>query len=293
MAAVVVAAHATPVEAGHRQVVGRAEFIALIVGVGALAIPTLISLAQFHWSTESGAHGPIILVSGLWLLWQGRKTLEFRPGEISPWWLLLLAPLLALYVYARSVSLLGTESAALYLTLVLLAFFYWGTAAVRRQWFAILYLGFLIKPPYSMVAELTQPLKIALSQLSVDLLQSLGYPIASSGVLIQIAQYELLVKQACAGLGSLITLLALGLLFVHLTRPARRAHSVLLLLAIIPVALLANLLRVIVLILLTYHFGDAVAQGFAHDVAGLATFALSLFGMLAVDRLLATIYRTR
>jgi exosortase len=105
-------------------------------------------------------------------------------------------------------------------------------------------------------------------------------------VLIQIAQYELLVKQACAGMGSLVTLMALGMLFIHLTRPPGRLHGMLLLLAVIPIALLANLLRVIILVLLTYHFGDAVAQSFAHDVAGVATFVLSLLGMLMFDRLL-------
>jgi exosortase len=134
---------------------------------------------------------------------------------------------------------------------------------------------------------MTQPLKIAISSVSVEILYALGYPIAGSGVLIQVAQYELLVKQACAGLGSLVTLMALGLLYVHLTQPPSRGRNLALILSIIPIALLANLLRVIILVLLTYHFGDVVAQSFAHDLAGIVTFALSMLGLVAFDQLLS------
>lgn len=257
-----------------------------MVAIAALLIPTLLSLGKQHWSTENGAHGPIILVSGGWLLWRERNHFHFRPGSVNSRWLLLLGPLLLVYALARSLNMLGTESAALYLTLVLLGFFYLSPSAMKRAWFPILYLGFLIKPPYSLLAELTQPLKIGLSQASVGLLHALGYPIAASGVLIQVAQYELLVKQACAGLGSLVTLLAIGLVYVHLTQPSTRQRNIALILAIFPIAVLANLLRVIILVLLTYHAGDAVAQSFAHDLAGVATFASSMLGLIAFDHLL-------
>ncbi len=60
----------------------------------------------------------------------------------------------------------------------------------------------------------------------------------------------------------------------------------LLLLAIVPIALVANLLRVIMLVLLTYHVGDGVAQSTAHDAMGVVTFALSMLGMFLLDQLL-------
>ena len=129
-------------------------------------------------------------------------------------------------------------------------------------------------------------MKIGISGASVKLLSMFGYPVAQSGVLIQMAQYELLVEQACAGLSSLFTLLALGLLYVNLTKPTARLHAILLLAAIIPIAMLANFLRVILLLLMTYHLGDGVAQSFAHDAAGLVTFSLSLLAMLLFDAFL-------
>lgn len=264
----------------------------LIAGVAALTLPTLYSLASIHWRTENGVHAPIILVSGVWLLWREREHIRFRPDSISRSWLLLVVPFLLLYTLSRSAGFLGAESAALWLTLALLGFAYWGPAVMRHIWFAVLYLGFLIKPPYGLVEEMTQPLKIAISQACVEFLHLLGYPIAASGVLIQIAQYELLVKQACAGLGSMFTLLAIGLLLIHLTR-LPRLRSLILVVAIIPVALLANFIRVLILVLLTFHMGDAVAQSFAHDMAGIVTFALSVGGLLGLHLMLERSWRTR
>lgn len=260
----------------------------LLIGLAALSLPTLFSLGTEYWTSDNGAHGPIILLSAIWLFWRERRKIHFRPGSIPTAWLAVsLPPLLLLYTYGRTFDVLFVESAALYAILVLLGLFYWGQRTMRRLWFAVLYAGFLVKPPSGIVAELTQPLKIWISETAVDLLHLAGYPIGNSGVSIQIAQYELLVQQACAGLGSIFTLLAICLLYLHVTKPADRVRSTVLIAAMIPIAVLANLLRVMLLILLTYHAGTGIAQGIAHDFAGLITFALAMAGMLIADALLS------
>lgn len=266
----------------------------LAAGLAALVLPTLLSLARNYWNTDNGVHGPIILVSGVWLLWRERDRIRLRPGSISPVWLAaFMPPLLLLYIYARSFGVLTAETASLYVLLVLLGLYYWSPEAMRRLWFAILYLGFLIKPPSGIVAQLTQPLKIWISQTAVTILHWLGYPVANSGVRIQIAQYEVLVQQACAGLGSIFSLLAIGLLYIHLSKRKLSVRSLLLIIGIVPIAMIANVLRVIILLLLTYHAGDAVAQSFAHEIAGLTTFALAILGMLALDAVLGLVQAKR
>jgi exosortase len=271
---------------GRLSVSGSAAILA--IGIAALVIPTLFTLAREYWTSDNGAHGPIILATGVWLLWREREHLQLRPRSIPTIWLaLLLPPILLLYVYGRSFGVLTVESGSLYATLVLLGLFYWGPRAMRRLWFPILYLAFVVKPPSGAVAELTQPLKIWISETAVTILQAFDFPVGRLGVRIQIAQYELLVQQACAGLGSIVSLLAIGLLYIHLTGPRDRTRTILLISGIIPVAVFANLLRVILLVLLTYYAGDGVAQSIAHDLTGLVTFGLSMFGMLALDRALS------
>ncbi len=259
----------------------------LLLGIAALLVPTLVSLGREYWSTDNGVHGPLILVSGAWLIWRERDRIRFRPGSIGLGWLVPILPmLLTVYTYGRVFGVLPIETAGLYAILVLLGFYYWGTKVMRRLWFALLYLAFLIKPPFTWTAELTQPLKIWLSGAAVSILHGLGYPVGNTGVTIQIAQYQLMVQQACSGLGSIFSLLAMGLLYLHLTSRRSTVHTAILLASILPLAIFANFVRVLGIILLTYYGGDKLGQSSAHEFMGLVTFALAILGMFALDKLL-------
>src|SRR6476469_4777920 len=96
------------------------------------------------------------------------------------------------------------------------AYLLFGGALIRTIWFPLIYLAFALPPPDTVVAAVTQPIKIAISDWAVSLLYLAGYPIANSGVIIQIGQYQLLVAAACAGLNSIVTLTALCLFYVYL-----------------------------------------------------------------------------
>jgi exosortase len=263
------------------------HMVVLLIGVAVLLIPTLVSLGSEYWTTDNGVHGPLILVSGAWLIWRERAAIHVRPGSIAVAWLVaFLPPLLLAYAYGRVFDVLPIESAALYAILLLLGLYYWGPRLMRRLWFAVLYLGFLIKPPFTWIAELTQPLKVWLSGTAVSILHGLGYPVGNTGVTVQIAQYALLVKQACSGLGSVFTLFAMCLLYIHLSGRRSAVHTGILVLAIMPLAVVANLVRVLGILLLTYYGGNALGQSAAHELTGLITFALAILGMFAVDNLL-------
>ena len=136
-----------------------------------------------------------------------------------------------------------------------------------------------------MVAAITQPLKIGISETAVSLLHSLGYPIASSGVTIQIANYQLLVAAACAGLNSIISLSAICLFYVYLRHRSDLTAFLIVGALIVPVAIFSNFIRVLVLVLITYYFGEAAAQGFLHDFAGLTLFVVALLAIFGADAL--------
>ncbi|MCA1653830.1 MAG: exosortase V [Sphingomicrobium sp.] len=258
--------------------------LALLVACAALALPMLYNVAKFSWSTEQGGHGPLVLATGLWLLWR-----EFRESDAPlrrPRPLLAavgIALLLGVYFIAHVTGILEIEAFAIYSMFLLGAYLLWGGAILRQLWFPLLYLALTLPPPDTVVAAVTQPIKILISQVAVSLLHGLGYPIANSGVTIQIAQYELLVAAACAGLNSILSLSAICLFYGYLRHRSDFVQLSLIAIAIIPVAILSNFVRVLVLILITYYFGEAAAQGFLHNFAGLTMFLAAILSIFAYD----------
>ncbi|WP_010160456.1 exosortase V [Sphingomonas sp. PAMC 26617] len=258
--------------------------ILLVVAALAFTVPTMLDVARESWGTEQGAHGPLVLATGIWLIVREREriTAVARPGSALLSFLLLV-PLAIVFAVARITSIIEIESIAMYLSLIVVFYALCGGAAVRTIWFPLVYLLFVFPPPDSLFAALTQPLKIAISEWSVDILYLLGYPVAGSGVTIQIGQYEMLVAAACAGLNSLISLTALGLFYTYLRHSSNWRFMLLLVCCIVPIAILANLVRVLMLLLITYHFGEAAGQGFFHELAGMTMFITALLGIFLID----------
>lgn len=263
----------------------------LLAGLAALIVPTVIRLAQLSWSTEAGAHGPIVLATGLWLIWRHRDAFAVAdPQPIVPV-AIGLALLLPLYVVGRVTSILMLESLSLYGVLLLLAYQRWGFTLLRRLWFPFFYLLFLITPPENWVFVATRPLKAALTIAAVDVLGWAGFAVGSTGAMIQIEGYQLLVATACSGINSLIGISAISLFYVYLRHGSAPRYAALLTLLVLPVAVLTNFVRILLLVLATWWWGEDVAQGVAHEVAGIAMFAFALMFLLALDAVLHPIAR--
>lgn len=262
----------------------RLSHLAMIAGMLLFVVPPMIEVARFNWSTEQGGHGPIVLATGLWLLFREYSSAKSRsrPGNLIVG-LVALAVLVPLYIIAGITGILELQVFLMYGALISGAYLLVGPAVLRACWFPILYLAFALPPPDMVVAVITQPVKIAISSTAVSLLYALGYPVGSSGVMIQIAQFELLVAAACAGLNSLLTLSALCMFYVYLKNRHDRLGFILMALLVVPVAVLANFIRVLILILITYYFGEAAAQGFLHDFAGLLTFGAALATLMGIE----------
>jgi exosortase len=261
--------------------------LALLVGFGAMAIPTLAGLGLQVWSTEAGAHGPIVLAVGAWLLVRGlvETRAPKRPGSLA----LVLTGLLfslALYVFGRAFDFISLEVAGLYGAAVVLLYSRIGPKALASVVFPIAYLAFLVPPPGWLMDDITAPLKQFVSWAATVIVSAAGIPISQEGVTLYVGSYQLLVEDACSGMNSMIGLVAVSLLYIYLLRASTLRYAVLLASMTIPVAVLGNLIRIIVLILLTFFFGDEVAQGFLHEVAGLFLFAVALVLVFSLDMLL-------
>jgi exosortase len=266
----------------------------LLLGMAAVAIPTILHLSQETWSTESGAQGPIVFATGGWLIWRQWENLssDGKGGR-----LLLTIVLIGLaiisYVFGRAFDFLTAEAAGLYLIGLAAAQAFFSGRAVARNWFPFFYLALAVPPPAWLLAQATGPLKHLVSAAAIGTLTPFGVPVAREGVTIFVAQYQLLVEDACSGMNSLIGLLAIGLFYIYVTRKASIMYSALLACFIIPIAIAANIIRIVTLVLLTYGFGDSVGQGFLHFAAGIFVFIVALLLVFVADNVLARLLLRR
>jgi len=267
---------------------GLLDWLPIMVGFCVLYIPSFYSLFTGIWRSEDQAHGPIILGLSIWLIWRSRDEMlaAAQPGKgaIVGWLLFVVG--LVLYIFGRSQQILAFEIGSFIAILASLVCIKLGTPALRAVWFPFFFMLFMVPLPSAVVAALTLPMKMAVSYVSEHILYWAGYPIARSGVILQIGQYQLLVADACAGLQTLLTLEALGLFYLNVVRHTSTFRNVALALMIIPISFTANVTRVMVLTLITYHWGDAAGQGFLHGFAGMVLFVSALVLILSIDSLL-------
>jgi len=270
------------------------EWWPVVAGLLILYVPTFFDLAGTHWKRDDYAHGPIILAVVLWLIWDKRRVLLAAPRRTAPVpGMALLVFGLLFYVVGRAHGVVLFEVGALAPILAGTLLSMRGWPALRSLWFMLLFIAYLVPLPGFFVDALTLPLKQNVSEIAAQALYAAGYPIAHAGVILSIGQYQLLVADACAGLNSTFSLSALGLLYLYLMQRKSWLHNGLILLSLVPIALCANIVRVIILVLVTYHFGDAAGQGFVHGLSGLVLFAIALIGTFFLDAILARLIKPR
>lgn len=270
----------------------RLDWLPVFGGLLVLYVPTFYDAATGFWQSDENAHGPIILVVILWLIWT-RRTALFGPSShtMPGWGFALLGFGLLCYVLGRSqeIALLEIGALAPILAGVMLAMRGW--RSLLAFWFPILFIAFMLPLPGILVDALTGPLKQQASAISEQLLYWGGYPIARNGVMLTIGQYQLLVADACSGLHTMFSLSALGLLFMYLTARSGILHNLVMLASILPIAFVANIVRVLVLLLITYHFGDEAGRGFLHGAAGIVLLLVALIILIVLDLVLARVIK--
>jgi exosortase len=265
----------------------RAHWLVL-AAFAALIAPTIVKMAYDVWPTETGSHSIFIAAVALWLIYQRGPEMAAAATKPSTWLgiAVLTAGLLALVV-GRSQGVLVAEAASQVMTAVGLIILFSGLGPVRVIVFPLLFLIFSMPLPGWLIDVVTQPLKVWVSEAVVHLLALAGYPVAQDGIVIYLAQYQLLVEDACSGLNSIITLSALMSFYIYMRPKTGWLETVSLVLCIIPIAVAANVLRVITLCLITYYFGEEAGQGFLHTTSGLVLFAGAILMIFLVEKVLA------
>lgn len=264
----------------------------ILLGLLVLYIPTYWMLAHGLWNIEEQAHGPIVLVVALFLIWQKRDVFlrdvvdtTTRASNPVLGWTLLVLGLLA-YALGRSQDILLFEVGSQIPVILGALLIILGLRSVKALWFALFFLIFMIPLPGFIVDAATGPLKQYISIIAEQVLYAVGYPIARSGVTLTVGPYQLLVADACSGLHSMFSLSAMGLLYLYLMQHTSVTRNFIIVAAILPIAFVANVVRVMVLILVTYHMGDEAGQGFLHGFAGIMLFVIGLLFLFALDGVL-------
>ena len=263
----------------------------LALGLVAMYATTVHGLATTIWTSDEQGHGPIVLAVSIWMLFKQWPEINRTDGSVPRlgWGWAFFALAVLMFMFGKSQRILSAQTLSVVIMLIGLLLLMRGPRQLKAAWFPLFFLLFLVPLPAALVDAVTQPMKMAVSTVAAQVMYWAGYPIARSGVILQIGPYQLLVADACAGLHTLFTLEAMGLLYLNVVRHASLLRNVSLAILIVPISFIANVIRVIALSLITFHFGDAAGQGFLHGFAGMVLFLSALILIIAADSLLRTV----
>src|ERR1700722_16115055 len=202
-------------------------------------LPTYLRLVAGAWRTEQEGHGPLIMLAAVWLAWQQRdrlRTIELRAAPVAGWIILLASLLLMAVTRSQDIPMVevATQIPVLWGCLLLIG----GWPLARVFAFPLAFLVFSVPPPGWLLDAFTVPLKAWVSDVVANFLYVLGYPVAQNGVMIMIASYELMVKDACSGMNSIFVLPAIGFFYVHEFVTDDPVRRILLVLSTVPIAIL-------------------------------------------------------
>jgi exosortase len=166
-----------------------------------------------------------------------------------------------------------------------------GRAMLRRLAFPVFFFVFMVPVPGFILDPIGGYMKGVVSAAADHVLHAMGYPISRTGVVLQMGPYQLLVAEACAGMRTLFLLEAFGILYLNVVRHTSMLRNIALAILIVPISFAANVVRVVVLALITYHFGDAAGQGFLHGFSGIVLFVSAFLLLIGIDSVLRAISR--
>lgn len=259
----------------------------LIAGLIIWCLPAILALAEQSWQTETGSLSPVVMALGLWTLWQTLRTSQTSRSQV-PAGLAILAIMLLLPLHLAGAIL--DMSALLGLTawagLCVVFTASQGLARTKEAAFALLFIGLIIPLPYSLSLPMTLRLREAIADWATDVAWLAGMDVALDRDTIIIGGYELAVDAACSGLNSTLSLTAIGLLYAYWSRNHGWHRMAIICCLSIPIALAANILRVVFLMLLVTWTGLDVLSSYLHPLSGIVSFMAAMMLLWSCDRLL-------
>lgn len=256
-------------------------------GVAALTLYArlLPALAREWIEFPSLSHGFVVPVIAAYLLWTRRDRIVASTPRPSVWGLPILVLGLATFV----VGVRGDESfiarVSLPVTLVGLTMFLAGPSVTRVMAVGIGYLVFMIPLPYETLKLVTYRDRLFVAAVSADSLGWLGVPVYPEGVLLHLPNMTLEVADVCSSVSAIAALMALGVAYAAVARRPLAIRGVLIV-ATLPLAILANIVRIKTTAAAVYYVGPWTLGTVYHHFNGTVNFLLTLAFLLLLDRAL-------
>lgn len=241
------------------------------------------------WSIDDNySHGFLIPVISGYLIWQDKKRLSELPIKPSNSGLILLLLSIMFFVATYVGAELFTMRFSMILVILSAIVFLYGWQMAKALLLPVGYLIFMIPLPAIIWNKIAFPLKIFATKLSVLVIKAIQIPVYSEGNIIHLANTTLEVVDACSGLRSLTSLLALGAAFALISDHSR-LKKIILFLSAVPIAIFVNIFRLSSTAVLARYFGAKVAEGFLHDMSGIIVFFLALTLMYLIHQLMCRV----
>ena len=264
----------------------------LLLGVLFLAVlallfwPTLVWMADvFNKADSFYSHGWLIPLASGWLVWQRREMLEHLTVRPSYAGLVLLVPSVLVHVLAHGWGVHLPSALAMVTALWGLIWTLWGRDAVWALRFPLFFLLFMVPLPGILLLAISFKMKLLAAALATHALHLMGLSAVQAGSTIHLPGVSVVVDDACSGLRSLISLIALATLWTALLpSSATRSQKLLMVAASMPIALAANMVRIVILSLVAVIYGPHAAEGFIHYGSGFVVFGVALAALAWLSR---------
>lgn len=260
--------------------------VAVFFGVVGLVYFDIIKYMVEIWSIDDNySHGFLVpLVSGFFF-WNAREEIARTLAKPAGWGLLVVLLGVIQLVLGGLASEYFTQRTSIVVVLAGAVIYSVGWEAFKAMRLSILYLLLMVPIPAIIYDSMTMPLKLLVTKVSVKGLLVLGYPVMSEGNIIVLPNVTLEVADACSGLRSLMSLIALSVAFAYISQK-KTWKKWLLIFSALPVAVFTNILRVFFTGILAKHYGRAAAEGFFHEFAGFMVFFVAMVLMAILGAIL-------
>jgi len=247
-------------------------------------LPVLIDLVKDWYADPNYSHGFLIIPIALFIFIKYHKDLTF-PDKTNKWGMAVLFLGLAMLIIGSAAAEFFTVRVSLVVCISGIGLSLLGWSNFKQAWFVFFLLLFMIPIPGIIYYSATMPMQLLSSKAAYGLLQLVGIPATRAGNIINLPNYSLEVAEACSGLRSLVTLLALGAIYARFTlngvwRP------IILFLATIPIAICANIFRIFITGVGAHLISPKVAESFLHEISGIMVFLIALALIIMVGKVL-------